>query len=149
MVDGDDTQDAFAQQSYAAVDSDTLDLDGVFEVLSHFRRRSVLYALTVDNQWSLSALATTLAAWEHAVDEEAVDEHMHERMYISLYHAHVPKLEQVGAVHFDEESETLSYGTHTDTVCEALDVVCNHLNQHEEVPRVDRNAESTQYAPSR
>ncbi|MFC6962732.1 DUF7344 domain-containing protein [Halocatena marina] len=143
MVDGDDTQAALFQQSHATVDSDDFDLDGVFEVLSHFRRRSVLYAFTMDDQWTLSALATTLAAWEHAVDEEAVDEHMHERMYVSLYHAHIPKLENTGAVHFDEESETLSPGTHADTMCEVLDVVSNHLDHHEEVQRVDRNAEST------
>jgi hypothetical protein len=104
----------------ATIDPGVLDLDHVFEVLDHPRRRYLLYALATDDEWSLSELATKLAAWEGEVDERAVHEDVRDRAYVSLWHAHVPKLVEHGVVEFDEETERLRRGDHATQVFAAL-----------------------------
>ncbi|QLD88914.1 hypothetical protein HWV07_07675 [Natronomonas salina] len=78
------------------------DRDELFEVLTHRRRRRVLALLRgADGPASLSEVAAELAA-----DSECEDSA--ERVEITLYHRHVPKLAAAGLVAFDADRRTLT-----------------------------------------
>lgn len=103
-----------------SIDPAVLELDHVFAVLSHPRRRYLMYALATNPSWTLSELSTKLVAWEENVEEAAVDPHRREQMYISLYHTHVPKLEDAGVVEFEPRSETIARGNNATQVFAVL-----------------------------
>jgi len=101
--------------------SDILEIEPVYEALGHPRRRYLCYTLFEGAEWSLSDLATKVAAWENDVPEHAVSEDQHEDVYVSLYHAHVPKLVDEGVITFDEATETITAGEHAEQVLIALE----------------------------
>lgn len=78
------------------------------ELLGHARRRYVCDALLLDSEWSLDDLATSITAWEKQIPEGEVSRAEREQVYVSLFHAHVPKLVERGMVSFDPVSETVS-----------------------------------------
>ena len=95
--------------------------DRVYEVLTHARRRYLCYSLLEDAERSLTDLATKIAGWENDVPERAVTERQRERVYIALYHAHVPKLVEEDVVAFDDASETVTPAENADRVLAALE----------------------------
>lgn len=99
-----------------AIHPAVLELQHVFEVVRHPRRRYLLYALAETPEWTLTELATKLVAWEQDIGEGAVDAQQRDRMYVSLYHTHVPKLVDEGVVAFDPETETIERGPHAEQV---------------------------------
>lgn len=108
-------------QEGLAVSHDVLELDNVYEALEHPRRRCLCYALLEDDEWSLSELAGKVAALEtDQPEEEEVSEPERQRVYVSLYHSHVPKLADCGVVSFDADAETLSTAENAEQVLEAL-----------------------------
>ncbi|MFC5971646.1 hypothetical protein ACFPYI_09915 [Halomarina salina] len=112
--------------------AEVLDLDYVYDALAHPRRRYLCYTLLEDTEWSLTDLATKVAAWETDIPEEAVDDHLRERVYVSLYHAQVPKLAEQGVVEFDEARETISAGANANSVLTALRSVSTVLDASQE-----------------
>jgi hypothetical protein len=97
-----------------------LEMDTEFLLLSHPRRRYLLYTLAKQPQWSLRELATKIAAWELDVPEETVAVDERDEVYVSLIHAHVPKLVDHGVVVFDRESEIISKSEHADQILKSL-----------------------------
>ncbi|WP_336022332.1 DUF7344 domain-containing protein [Halobellus salinisoli] len=96
-------------------------LDHVYEALAHPRRRYLCYTLLEDTEWSLTALATKVAAWEAETAERAVDDHECDRVYVALYHAHVPKLVDEGIIAFDEATGTITAAENAGQVLAALE----------------------------
>lgn len=97
-----------------------LELDHVYEALAHPRRRYLCYTLLEEATWSLTELATKVAAWEADVADHAVSHDQRDRVYVSLYHAHVPKLVDEGVLAFDEASETVTPAENSEQVLAAL-----------------------------
>jgi hypothetical protein len=85
-----------------------LEVDHVYEALARPRRRYLCYTLLEDTRWTLTDLATKIAAWENDVPEHAVTDDTRERAYVSLYHAHVPKLVDEGIITFDGATEMIT-----------------------------------------
>ena len=86
-------------------DSDA-DADTVFDVLAHHRRRTALSVLIDhENPITLADLADEVAVREHdaSIDEVPAEDVM--QLYLSLYHAHVPKLAEEGFVRYDQERD--------------------------------------------
>ncbi len=100
------------QQGPPQVPDTLLQMDTEFAVLAHPRRRYLLYTLSEKPQWSLRELATKVAAWELDIPEETVTADERNQVYVSLLHAHVPKLVDYGVVGFNRESETITKGQH-------------------------------------
>lgn len=109
-----------------------LEIDHVYEALGHPRRRYLCYTLLEDTEWSLADLATKVAAWENDVPEHAVTEAQREAVYVSLYHAHVPKLADEGVVTFDEATETITTAEHAEQVLAALEGMGASLDANQE-----------------
>lgn len=95
-------------------------LDHVYEALGHPRRRYLCYTLLEDTKWALTDLATKIAAWENDISEHAVTNHQRERVYVSLYHAHVPKLVDEGVITFDHVTEMITPAENAEQVLAAL-----------------------------
>ena len=68
----------------------------------------------------MTELATKLVAWETGIPEDAVPEDEIDRMYASLYHAHIPKLVDERVIEFDADSETIRTGKYAEQVLTAL-----------------------------
>lgn len=98
-----------------------LELDHVFAALAHPRRRYLCYTLLESAEWSLRNLARKIAAWEADVPTDAVTDDQRDRVYVALYHTHVPKLVDEGIVEFDESSETIRASEHAAQVLAALE----------------------------
>lgn len=88
------------------------DGDVVYRVLAHSRRRHVLDILSgSDSRVRLADLAADIASRERDESDEADEEEYVERVQISLYHSHIPKLEEIGVVDFDAADKTVSSTT--------------------------------------
>jgi len=83
--------------------------DELFQILSNSRRRYIIYYLSQGgNELSLKSLATKIAAVESDVSESDITSDERQRVYISLYQTHLPKLEEAGIVTYDEDERTVA-----------------------------------------
>ena len=86
-------------------DRDALSRDVLFDMLSSPRRRYVLHYLhRAGGRAELGELADHVAAWENDTTIEGLGSQERKRVYISLYQTHVPKLDEVGIVEYDQSS---------------------------------------------
>lgn len=97
-----------------------LRLDYVFQSVANSRRRYLLYTLESKTEWSVTELATELVAWETDTQEQDVSQEEIDRMFASLYHAHIPKLVDEQVIEFDRETETIQPGEYAAQVLTAL-----------------------------
>jgi len=98
---GPDSNDRSQTES---TESDTLDRDDVFEVLSNTRRRHVIHYLGQrDEPVELRPLSKQVAAWENDVLVEEVSAQQRKRVYTALHQSHLPKLDEKGVVSYDSD----------------------------------------------
>jgi hypothetical protein len=121
------------------VSRDVLLLDHVFDALAHPRRRYVCYAVLGDGRWSLRDLAAEVATLERADPDVEVSVAERNRVYVSLYHTHVPKLLEDGVLESDDADGTVAAGTHLELVAAALEGVGARL-EDDQSPRARRTA---------
>lgn len=98
-----------------------LELDYAFEALSHPHRRYLLYTLFEATEWTLRDLAGKITAWENDVPESTLYDEEVERVYVALYHNHIPKLVEDGIVVFDDTTETIQPGPNAEQVLAVLE----------------------------
>lgn len=92
-----------SQPSNEAIDTtgNSVGRDELFSVLANRRRRYVLYCLkTSKTPMAVADVADALVRWETDESPPAVQE-TRERVYISLYHCHLPKLADADLISFD------------------------------------------------
>lgn len=83
--------------------------DLVFDILSSPRRRYVLYYLRkTDDPVPLNDLAEHVAAWENETAVQDLSDQERKRVYVSLYQTHIPKLDSVGLVDYEQDSGLVS-----------------------------------------
>ena len=97
-----------------------LELDYVFQSIANSRRRYLLYTLESKTEWSVTELATKLVAWETDTPEKDIPQEEIDRMFASLYHAHIPKLVDEQVIEFDDETEIIRPGENAEQVLTAL-----------------------------
>jgi hypothetical protein len=122
-----------------------LDLQPVFEVIAHPRRRYLVYTLSEETEWSLDDLATKLAAWETDTSEENIATLTRQELYTSLYHSHIPKLVDLDVIEFDADTETITPGPHAVQVLTVLEGAGGSLDNRQEThARSDYDWKDTQ-----
>lgn len=84
------------------------EIDEVFELLGHPRRRHLLDVLAENGKLSVDELVADIADREQGAFYETAPEEATERIRLSLLHRHVPKLTAANVVEYDDEAEMLS-----------------------------------------
>jgi hypothetical protein len=115
-----------------ATPPNVLEIDHVYSALAHPRRRHLCDTLRREGERRLPELASRIAAWENDVPVEAVTADQRDEVYVSLYHAHVPKLVDVGVLAFDEEREVITPDDHAEQVLAALDGIGSSVDSRQE-----------------
>jgi hypothetical protein len=90
-------------------DDEEISLDDAFDVLRNRRRRDVLMYLAAedDNTATLSDLAEQVAAKENDIDRAELTSTQRKRVYIGLYQCHLPKMDDLGVVDYDQDRGTV------------------------------------------
>lgn len=96
-----------------AVDDDPrgdepLSRDTIYTLLKNSRRRQVLRYLREHEEASLGELAEQIAAYENDVEVDAVSSSQRKRVYIGLYQAHFPKMDDAGVIDFQKHRGTVT-----------------------------------------
>ena len=82
---------------------DALPKDEIFHLLQNQRRRYVLqYLEEVDGTVEMRDMAEQVAAWEHDTTLQALTSDERQRVYIALYQAHLPKLDEKGVIEYNQ-----------------------------------------------
>lgn len=80
-----------------------LDRDEIFHVLQCQRRRRVIrYLLTHEGTAEMSDIAEHIAAAENDKTVAALRSEERQRVYIALYQAHLPKMDDVGVIEYEQ-----------------------------------------------
>lgn len=83
-------------------------LSRAFSVLANTRRRQAIRYLGRHRSLSLATLADGVAEREADAPLREVDEGTVREVYLSLYHTHVPKLEDADIVAYDQERDWIT-----------------------------------------
>lgn len=109
------------ETSRVGLSDSQFETDDLFEALAHERRRYLLYTLLDADARSLKATARRLAAWENGAPADTVDRDEVEKVYASLYHAHVPKLVDLGVLEYDREDDLVRGGPRAKATIDVLE----------------------------
>jgi len=91
--------------------AEDLSLDLVFEILKNSRRREVLrYLKEHRERVTLSELAEHVAAIENDTTVQALSSQQRKRVYVGLYQCHLPKLDDMDVVEFNQSRGHVELG---------------------------------------
>jgi hypothetical protein len=77
--------------------------DEIYHLLQNERRRNVLrYLRDRDGTIQMRDIAEQVAAWEHDTTVQALMSDQRQRVYIALYQAHLPKLDEEGIIDYNQ-----------------------------------------------
>lgn len=85
--------------------------DALFRVLSHRRRRRILWFLLERPETTVGELADILVGWELADEDGTADPDKHRRVLVALHHNHLPMLAESDLVEYDTETGTVRFSS--------------------------------------
>lgn len=92
-------------------------LDTYFAILSDQRRRRIIDCLReYRNPMALSDLADEVAVREYDTRITEIPAEKVKQIYTSLYHVHVPKMEDAGLVEYDQDTDLVALSEEGQTV---------------------------------
>jgi hypothetical protein len=91
-------------------DGELVNLDRVFGLLSHRYRRMILryFYLNQRREADLDGLVRYIGDWESELRPDAAPARR-DRIEVALVHNHLPRLEQMGVVDFEPETDSVRY----------------------------------------
>ncbi|MBS3761305.1 DUF7344 domain-containing protein [Halodesulfurarchaeum sp.] len=90
-----------------------LTTEEIFHILSNRRRRFALHYLDqVEDPVTIRDLSEQIAAWEHDIDRSAVTPKQRKRTYTALHQGHLPKLDRLGVIEYDNERGIVAPSEH-------------------------------------
>ena len=108
--------------------------DEIFHVLQNKRRRDVLrYLERVEGRVEMRDIAEQVAAWEHDTTVEALTSKERQRVYIALYQAHLPKLDEKGIIEYNQSRGYVERTPLADQLIPYLDLPAETEDEVEEV----------------
>lgn len=103
--------------------TDELSLDIIFEMLRNRRRQLVLeYLREHDETVTIGELAEHIAAIENDTTVRQLNAQQRKRVYIGLYQCHLPKMDDVDVIEFNQSRGRIAPGKHIEPLYEYLDV---------------------------
>ena len=98
------------------------DLGALFLALSHVHRRRVLQCLWKHGtELTLADVAEEVTAKEAETSLQHIQPETVTRTYLSLYHQHIPQLEEAGLVSYEQENDLVVATSDRETVRSAVD----------------------------
>lgn len=89
--------------------------NNTLEILAHHRRRYALQCLRkCENPIALADLADEVASREYDEPLAELSAETVKRVYLSLYHTHIPKLADEGFVQYNQEPDSVTVGEHVE-----------------------------------
>lgn len=86
------------------------DASCIFDILSNARRRTFLILLDSHKQApAIADMAKDIAEQEHETPADELSDETIEHIHISLYHCHIPKLEDAGIITYDQDRNTVAF----------------------------------------
>lgn len=105
---------------YESID-DEHSVSAVFKLLSHYRRRvAIQYLAAQVGTTSVVDLADQIALLEN----KHTDNH-HARIFVSLIHNHLPKLDEAGVVEYDQDQAVVKLSDQATDARSYLDLVAD------------------------
>ena len=99
-----------------------LPLDVVFGILKNRRRRLVLqYLVDVSETSTLGHLAEYIAGIENEKPQDALTSSERKRVYVALYQCHLPKMDDVGIIDFENNRGTVELTNNVEQLTRYLD----------------------------
>jgi len=101
-----------------------LSLDLGFEILKNSRRREVIHYLRNHNdneRVALGELAEHVAAIENDTTTDALTSSQRKRVYVGLYQCHLPKMDDMGVVDFNQDRGHVALAENVALLTEYLD----------------------------
>ena len=121
---GEPTADRTGGEDATPTEPPSLSYDDCFDLLSNHRRRYALHYLQQCGQEvALGELTDQVAAWENGVDVDAVSPAQRKRVYTSLQQVHLPRMDDLDVVAFDDEEGRVVLGPAVDDLDVYLEVV--------------------------
>jgi predicted transcriptional regulator len=105
-------------QPGAEPDAAVLSQSDIHDVLRNDRRRLVLERLTDVGPESVSDLAEEIGAVESG--ESPPPRNVRQSVYVSLHQTHLPKLDELGIVVYDDDEKTVTLAENADEVLEYM-----------------------------
>jgi hypothetical protein len=129
-----DEGDEIAASSEAEPES--LSLDVIFEILRNRRRQFVLeYLREQEGTVTIGELAEHIAAIENDTTVRQLNAQQRKRVYIGLYQCHLPKMDDVDVIEFNQSRGRITPAEHIEPLYEYLDVANgDHDDEDEEEP---------------
>lgn len=124
-TDGQPNVDEGASETADQPSEDTGELpkDVIFDLLSAARRRLVLRYLAENGaEATLNDLADFVAARENGIEARLVSSKQRKRAYITLYQAHLPRLDDANVIDFDQARGTVKLRREADELFRYLEV---------------------------
>lgn len=104
----DEPDSAVAEETDAGYE---LPLDQLFEILKNSRRRQTLHFLQEnEGVTTLSDLAEDIAAKENNTTVRQISSSQRKRVYVGLYQCHLPKMDDMDIIDFDQNRGTVETG---------------------------------------
>ena len=114
-----------------------LDLESVYALLDHPRRRLLLELVMDLDAVTTRDLATQIAAHEHDVSPHEVTDAQRHPVRIALYHVHIPKLADGGVIESKNGMDQIAPGPHAEQVLSALRGLYSEFDVDSEFQRID------------
>ncbi len=106
-------------------------LDRMFDSLRGQRRRHLLYYLEERDSTRIEDAARFIAARERDCDPADVPADVAERVRVTLYHVHLPKLAENNIVEYDRRSGAMQFQDPPDGMSDLIDL-CYSIEQGDE-----------------
>lgn len=101
-------------------------LSTLHSCLAHRRRRRVLlYLQDTDEPQALTDLAEIVADREADSSASETDRELVKTVHVSLYHDHVPKLDEAGIVQYEEDDDTVELVEYPDRLLDAPEITAD------------------------
>jgi hypothetical protein len=107
-------------------------MEAACSLLAESERRFLLYQLADDRTANLEDLVTQVAAWELDTRPAAIDRDARQRVYVSLVHNHLPRLEDYDIIEYDLRSGDIVLAEGFDDVKPLLE----QFRQTEDTPEI-------------
>lgn len=104
----------------------------VYDVLAAKRRRQLLLVLDDrdDSEIPLAEAARTIATQEEETPPSELPAEAYERVYVSLYQAHLPKLDRLGAVEWQENNGLICSAPSVSGLASVIREIEHHIHEN-------------------